>query len=602
MSGKDSVKLYDLRVDCRRRQVTRGGQVLALPKLSYDLLICLLNHHPAVVTTEQLLDEVWGDVVVSDETVKQRISLLRQALGDSGARPRYIESIRGVGYRLIPAPARVSGARPSRRTWPAVAAAAGVLIAILIASLWTGAPASRGLAVLPFEDLSQSGDQSYFSDGMHEELIARLANSTSLAVTSRTSVMPYRDTRRSAGQIADELGVDLIIEGSVRQADGRVLVTVQLIDATEDVHLWSETYERPLSVSNLFDIQREIATSVAGELRTEITEPATPVEDAIPTDSLQAYQDYLLGRYHLLRGNTRDLQRSVRFFEAAIAADPRFAEAHVGLGRAMAFAGTGYGWLAPDDAFPRAESLVGTALQLDPDLADAHSLRADILSWYRWQWEEAEASYLEAVEAGMDGDLGYILMLSVLDRHDEALRMIDALIERYPHDFWVRSNAAWRYLHAGEMDRAIAEAGAAIDIDDGEGDPYEARGWAFIAQGVLDRAIADFERHASMNEGRAIALAPLAYARIVAGDVAGGRALMKEIQDASRHEYIPPSAFAMIHVALDEPDTAFEWLQHALASRSRDLIFLEGNPAWRPIRNDERYAALLAAIGLDAYR
>ena len=605
MFGKDSVTLGDLLVDPQRRLVLRGEETIRLPKLSWDLLACLVHHSPGLVSTEQLLDEVWGDVVVGEETVKQRISLLRQALSDRGEQAKYIESIRGVGYRLIPPVEKVEPVEPTALT-PRLrkATSLAAIIALALVVVWLSSPvfdATPGVqtvAVLPFDDMSASNDQDYFSDGMHEELIARLSRNASLAVTSRTSVLPYKNASMPLSEIAQELGAALVIEGSVRQADGRVRVTVQLIDAAKDHHLWAETYDRPLTVGNLFDIQDDIAGKVATALQAEIGGDAHALTSPLPTNSIAAYDNYLLGRYHLLRGNPQDLSKSLGFYEAAIAADPEFAEAHTGLGRAYAFIGTVYGWLRPDDAFARAEEHVDTALRINPDLADAHALHGDILTWYRWRWQDAETAYLNAIDAGIETDLGFLILLSVLQRHDEVVAQMDELVQRFPRDQWIRSNAAWRFLAAGRLDRAIDEATAAIDISDGHGDAYASRGWAYLHKGELDKAIQDFERNAALYGHAAVPVAQLAFAKITAGNVSEGRALLDEILQTAATRFVPPEAIAQVYVALGETDNAILWLGRAFEARSRGMIFLNVQASWDPIRDDPRFQELLRKMGL----
>jgi len=382
------IQIGDLLLDPRQRSVRRGSETISLA--------------PAVVTMDQLLTEVWGDVVVGDETVKQRVSMLRQSLREGGDEPRYLESVRSIGYRLIPSVSapEPATARSSRNLWlwSAVAIVAALFLAVFLLrnepeddpGVTDDEPWS--VAILPFEDMSPNGDQAYFSDGMHEEIITRLSGIPTLAVTSRTSVLPYRAVDKSITEIATELGVNLIIEGSVRYSDEQLRITIQLIDAVSDEHLWADTYDRPLRVGDIFDIQTDVAEKVAEALQIELNADAA-AEEALPTDSLVAYNNYLLGRYHVHRANSLDLERSIGFFESAIAEAPDFAAAHVGLGQALSFIGTTYGWLPPDEAFVRAEREVDEALRLDPDSIDAYSLRGDILAWYRWNWVGAEDAY-----------------------------------------------------------------------------------------------------------------------------------------------------------------------------------------------------------------
>ncbi len=605
----DTTRIGDLLLDPRQRLLRRGPEKIRLPNLSYRLLLSLVRHAPGIVTTDQLLNEVWGDVVVGDETVKQRVSLLRQALGDSSEKPEYIEVIRGVGYRLVaPVSAAVQEQKHSLRLRYAAIVVLGSL-AIGAAAMWFDRAGEKDvrpgpdipwtLAVLPFEDLSAGGDQAYFSDGIHDEIISRLSKIDMLAVTSRTSVLPYRNAAKNLREIAGELGVKLIIEGSVRHSDDRVRINVQLIDAENDNHLWAQNYDRPLSVSNLFAIQSDVAEQIARALEAELTVEEMDELRQLPTDNLDAYDSYLLGRYHLWRGNPQDLRLSIGFFEEAIAFDSEFARAYLGLGQTLTFVGTSYGWMAPQEAFPLAEQKVAEALGLEPESAEALALRGDILTWYQWRWPEAEEAYRQAIKINEDYVLGYAILLSILNRNDEAVQLIETLISRYPRDHWIRSNAAWRFLSAGDPRRAIAEASFAIEIDDSYGDAFGSRGWAYLAIGEVDHAIQDFKRHMNLQNRSPIALSYLAIAYIRAGNRDDAMSLLDEIRQLESTSFVPPEVFARVYVELGDFDEAFLWLNLAYDARSRGLIFLNANANWDPIRSDPRFQSLRRKMRLD---
>jgi serine/threonine-protein kinase len=600
------IQIGDLRLDPRQRCVWRGEEKIQLPKLSFDLLLCLARHAPAVVPMEQLLTEVWGDVVVSDETVKQRVSMLRQSLRETGDEPKYLESVRSIGYRLIPSVSAAgtadAQASQNRWLWPGVAVIAALA---LVAFLMTGNADKDALetqsrlwsvAVLPFEDMSPNADKAYFSDGMHEEIITQLSHIPTLAVTSRTSVLPYRAANKSVATIAAELDVNLIIEGSVRHSDEEIRITIQLIDATTDEHLWAETYDRPLRVSDIFDIQSDVADKVAAALQIELHTAAAKA--TVPTDSLAAYDNYLLGRYHVHRGNSLDLQLSIEFFEQAISDAPDFAAAHVGLGQALTFVGTDYGWLPPEEPFTRAEQEVNEALRLDPESIEAHSLRGDILTWYRWDWAEAEKAYKVAIEKGARNDLGYMLFLSVQGRHDEATSMIEKAIEAYPRDRWVRSNAAWRFLSAGNYERAIVEANAAIDIDDRYGDAFASRGWAYLSLGNTERALQDLKKNLELNRRSVPSLSAFAIAHYEAGNEEITNRLLEEILATDPVTYASYEDVARVYVTLGDFESAFEWLERGYTARSRGMIFLNEQGSWDPIRNDERFQDLMRRLNM----
>ncbi len=605
-SRNESQMIGDLLLDLNQRLLWRGREKIRLPKLSYELLLALVRHAPGIVSTDQLLTEVWGDVVVGEETVKQRISLLRQALGESIECPAYIESIRGVGYRLVVPVSLAQAKRASAfRFKTTVLAMMGILtLAILAWNLneWRDPVVPKGpwsVAVLPFQDLSAGSDKAYFSDGIHEEIITRLSEVDGLAVTSRTSVLPYRDVQKNLREIARELQVNLIIEGSVRHSGDRVRITVQLIDAVNDNHLWAENYDRPLSVSELFDIQSDVAGQIANALETELIVDEKGTAEELPTDSLKAYDSYLLGRYHLWRANADDLRRSIEFFEEAIAEDADFVQAHIGLGGALTFAGTSYGWLAPKDAFPLAEKQAAQALRIAPNSGEALALRGDILTWYQWNWAEAEVAYQQAMLADHEIFLGYMLLLSALDRNDEALRLTEKSIERYPRDQWVRSNAAWRFLGAGEPQRAIAEANIAIDINDTYGDAFASRGWANLALGNTELALLDFARNVVIQNRSPASLAALAIANVQANDRQEASNLLDEILALRASRFVPPEEIARVYTQLGDFDAAIVWLEQAYVARSRGLMFLNVNASWDPIRSDPRFQDMRQKLGLD---
>ena len=608
------IQIGDLLLDARQRSVRRGAETISLPRLSFDLLLCLARHAPAVVTMDQLLTEVWGEVVVGDETVKQRVSMLRQSLGESGGEPRYLESVRSIGYRLIPTVSmsdqETAPSSGDRWIYPALVPIFTIAAFLLIIFLSIDDPDSKpdiepsddavtswSVAVLPFEDISPDGDQAYFSDGMHEEIITRLSRIPTLAVTSRTSVLPYRAVDKSITAIATELGVNLVIEGSVRYSEEQLRITIQLIDAVADEHLWADTYDRPLRVGDIFDIQTDVAEKVAAALQIELDANAA-AEEVLPTDSLVAYNNYLLGRYHVHRANSQDLKRSIGFFEAAIAEAPDFAAAHVGLGQALSFIGTNYGWLPPDEAFPRAEQEVDEALRLDPDSVAAYSLRGDILAWYRWDWAGAEDAYKTAVDKGADFDLGYILLLSALGRHDEATRMIEYAIEVFPRDRWIRSNAAWRFLSAGDPARAKIEAEMAIAIDDSYGDVYAARGWARASLEDIEGALHDLEKNLELNPQSVAAMSDLAAINYRAGNEERARQILDEILAIDVTTHSSYYSVAYVFLTLGDINSTFEWLERGYDARLRGMMFLNVQSAWDPIRDDIRFQDLIRRLDL----
>ena len=601
--GPTRLVVDDLVVDLGEGTVTRGGQAIDLPELSFRLLAALVRHAPAKVDKDRLIEEVWDGGVVSDETLAQRVRLLRQALGEDSRNPRYITAVRGRGYRLIPdvRPSEPAAAGPiGLRGGLVVAALLAAVVAIGSALYWNAVPQADGssaqagvLAVLPFRDMSESGENRFFADGMHDELLSRLASIDGIAVISRTSVEPYRDSKLSLPDIAAALGADIVMEGSVRVDENRLRITVQLIDAATDEHRWAESYDRELSVQNIFTIQQEVAEQVARAL--ELGQAARRGgSGSLPTESLEAYNLYLLGRYHTFRQSPGDLEQAIALLEQATRIDDGFAEAYAVLGWAWSFLGTEYGRQRPHDVYPRAREAALRALSLDANLADARTLYADILTWYDWDFEAAEREYRKTIELEPLNVLGYALFLSTRERHDEAIAMIEKRLLASPEDTYVRVNAGWRYFHAGRYERAAAAAQAAAQ----HADSASLLGWSRLAEGDRDGAIAAFEADIERQGRGPRQIANLAVANFRAGRFEVGQDLLQELNGMSQAAYVSPALVAVVHFAAGDADEGFRLLGEAVQQRSRDLIFLRVSWILEGYRDDPRYRQLLVQVGL----
>ncbi|MEJ2604884.1 MAG: winged helix-turn-helix domain-containing protein [Gammaproteobacteria bacterium] len=560
------MRIDDIDVDMTSGTVWRDGEVIDLPDLSFRLLAALASHAPALVRKDELIAEVWGDVVVSDETLMQRVRLLRQALGDDSQNPRYVAAVRGRGYRLCadvktgqgPAGTSRSPSRPARIGM--VAAVAALVVLGLAIGLRSGpeAPGISTLAVLPFNDLSQDGRFGYFADGMQEELLSRLARLDEVAVLSRTSAEQYRETTASIPDIARELNATGIIEGSVRINGDQVRITVQLIEGATDRHIWSETYEEQLTVENIFSIQNDVADRIAETLRTEYQREQSDAL-GLPTTDIDAYDLFLLGRYHTFRQTPDELELAVRYLEQAIERDDEFAEAYAALGWAYSFLGSEYGQREPRTVFPRARQAALRALELDDQLADAHSLYADILTWYDWDFELAESEYRRAMALDPLNVLGYALFLSTQGRHEDAIEMVERRLAATPDDEYVRINAGWRYLNADRPKDALRMASRAKTYPDAA----SLRGLSKLALGEVDEAVAIFEEDIRRQGRGHRQLGNLAYAYFRAGNDTRARDLLDELEMETEFPHPTPVLLAAIYFASGDQERGYALLDDA---------------------------------------
>lgn len=603
--SNNHLRILDIDVDIASGTVWRDGEVVDLPDLSFRLLRTLATRAPAMVSKDELIAEVWGDVIVSDETLMQRVRLLRQALGDDSQNPRYIASVRGRGYRLsapVEAGTKGAGSSPpphSRRWQLGMAVAITVLVVLGLAIGLRGGPETptiRTLAVLPFNDLSEDRSFGFFADGMQEELLSRLARLDEVAVLSRTSAEQYRDTTESIPDISRALNANGIIEGSVRVSGDKVRITVQLIEGTTDRHIWAETYEEELTVENIFAIQNDVANRIADTLRVEYQRQQSG-SLGLPTTDVEAYNLYLLGRYHTFRQTPESLDLAVQYLEQAIERDADFAEAHASLGWAYSFLGSEYGRQEPRTVFPRAREAALRALELDDQLADSHSLYADILTWYDWDFELAESEYRRTMALDPLNVLGYALFLSTQGRDDEAIELVERRLEAAPDDDYTQVNAGWRYLNAGRLDDAIRVAASAKSHPDAA----SLLGFSMLARGELAEAIAVFEEDLRRRGRSQTQLGNLAYAYFRAGDESKAQALLDELEGEAEAPYLSPLLFAAIYFASGDEARGYALLNDAVDARARGVIFLNVSRTFADQRDDPRFQAVLERVGLPTH-
>ena len=592
----------DLRVDLEAGIVSRDGQELALPELSLRLLLALLKQAPNRVSKDDLIAEVWQGGVVSDETLTQRVRLLRQALGDSLKQPRYIASVRSFGYRLvapvvadsdIPLPRAVTPT--SRIRWLVAAVLLLCLVAGLAYSRWTPEPSAtqlHSLAVLPLSNLGADDEHDYLVDGIHHELISRLSRIGGLSVISRTSVLPFAGSDLKISEIAQQLDVEHVVEGNVQFNGDQLRVNLQLVDGSNNRSEWSQTFERDFSMEELFEIQSTVAENIALALQLELSGADRQQLVRLPTIDLANYDRYLLGRHHVYQLTQSDLAIAVDLLEQVVAVDPQYAEAWSTLGRAYGFQASGYADTPPSEAYPKALQAAQRALQLDSQLADAHSIHADVLAWFAWDWASAEDEYQKTLALDPANSAGYALFNSVLLRHERATALMESLTSRYPSNGFFRINAAWRYFSARQYQRALAEAA----LSQGQSDALAVRGWALLELGRSAEAIAVFEQDLVIRPNTPATQSNLAVALVRAGQVEAAMPLLEQLRDTAELRYVPATAIAAVYFAMKDADQGFQWLQRAKVERDRGIIFLQVDHAYDGYRDDQRYKQLITEM------
>ncbi len=454
------------------------------------------------------------------------------------------------------------------------------------------------VAVLPFVSLSADPENEYFADGITEDVIAQLSKIRALKVVSRTSVMPFKQHTQGLREIAQQLQVGAVLEGSVRRAGSRVRIVAQLVNADTDQHLWAETYDRELT--DIFAIQSEVALQIVGALRAELS----PVErvriERQPTRDPHAYQLHLQGRHHLIRYTSDSMRKAIEYFERAIAHDPDYAPAFAGIAMALTELGE-MGALPPDDAYPRAQAAAARALAIDSELADAHCTVGYARLVYEFDWTGAETAFKRAIELRPGDADAYDLcgrLCSAQERFEEAIVLQRRAQELDPLAH--RTDVATLLMRAGRYDEAVEAARHAAELAGDDARACSTLGWALFESGQQEEGLARLERAVELSSGNSLWLAQLGQACALAGRTARARELLAQLEAQSRTRYVAPYHLAYIYTGLGEYDKAVACLEQAFQDRGGAVYGVKGSFLFRPLHTHPGFQALLRRMRLPA--
>jgi TolB-like protein/Flp pilus assembly protein TadD len=453
----------------------------------------------------------------------------------------------------------------------------------------------RSLAVLPLDSHSIDPEQDYFADGMTDSLIADLAHIAGLRVVSRTSVMRYKGTHVPLPQIARELNVDAIMEGSVLRAGNRVRITAQLIHAATDSHLWARSYERDWE--DILALQGEVARAVVDEVKVKLTRRERSRLSPVRRVDRAAHEAYLQGIYHFDRG---DLGRGMEFFAQSTTIDPTYAPAWGRIARGYYYLGL-FGVLSPVDAFSRLKEAAWKAQDLDPELAEAYGFRAMASLYYDWNWaatgeELRRALELKPSHAELSHYYGHYLM--VMGRTEEGLAACDHAIELDPFGTILTACLGWHCLFSRQIDQAVAPALRALAMDPNLFWGHLILGWAYEQQERRDDSIASYEKAIDLSGGMVLAQSALGHAFASFGQADDARAVLEQLLERRKSSYVSAYDLAAIHVALGEVDGAFHWMEEAYVEHASFLIHIHWDPRFDGVRDHPRFDAILRRIGL----
>jgi len=456
---------------------------------------------------------------------------------------------------------------------------------------------AKSLAVLPFANLSGNPDNAYFAAGIQDEIITRLAKITELKVISCTSTQRFKGAPDDLPAIAKQLGVANILEGSVQRTTDQLRVNVQLVEAATDAHLWADTFDRKLT--DIFKIESEIAKTVAETLQAKLSGSERNAIAAQPTENTEAHELYLKGRFFWDKRTGDNLKKSIDYFNQAIAADPNYALAYVGLADCYLLL-EDYTGTPAIETYPKAEAFAQHALQLDDSLAEAHTSLAYVYT-NLWQWEQAEEEFKRAIKLNPNYPTAhhwYSLCLLDLGRIDEAKAQIKRAHELDPLSLIIGTTLNYAYFAEGDVNSSIAQCKRVIDLDPNFPRTHEYLGLGYLAQGRNSEAIVEIHKAVELSGRDRRPLRDLGYGYAASGKRAEALTVLKELEENYEKHKAIGQDFAAVYVGLGEKDQAFAWLEKDFQARSGLLAWSRWAPPFDSLRSDPRFADLLRRMGL----
>jgi TolB-like protein/DNA-binding winged helix-turn-helix (wHTH) protein/Tfp pilus assembly protein PilF len=623
------IHFADFEVDLRAGELRKEGVKIRLQEQPFRVLTILLDFAGEVVTREELRSRLWpADTFVDfDHRLAAAISKLRDALDDSAESPRFIETVGRRGYRfLLPvesaeAPADTVGgsqtqaslelpagtSRARESTWPRVALAGGALMLLLVLGFlllrrWrltdSALPHISSIAVLPLENLSNDPEQQYFVEGMTDEIITDLAKLPGIRVISRTSAMQYKNTHKTMPEIARELNVDAVVEGTVLRVGNRVRIRTQLVYAPADRHIWAQAYERDLK--DVLTLQANLAQDIAGEIELKLTSQQRANLATAHTVDPEAHELYFKGRYFWNKRDQEGLTKAIDYFQQAIAKDPTYAAAYAGLADSYALSG-GFNLVPVGQAMPRAQAAAERALELDSNLAEAHASLGLIAPFNDWNWADAERHYERAIELNPNYATahhwyaeGYLMPVG---RADEAIAEIRKAQALDPLSAVIETDLGKELYFVRRYDEALVELRRALELDPNF---VSAHNWisdTLLEKRLYNDAIAELEKTKPFKEER-VYIRQTAYLYARTGRRAEARAALAKSLQLSKGKQVSSGAIALTYAALGEKNESFQWLEKAYTDRSSFMTSLKYWSAFDALRGDPRFADLLRRVGL----
>jgi TolB-like protein/DNA-binding winged helix-turn-helix (wHTH) protein/Tfp pilus assembly protein PilF len=642
------VRFGAFEIDLKASELRKHGMRLKLPEQPFQVLAILLEKPGEVVTRDEFRNRLWqSDTFVDfDHGLNNAVMRLREVLGDSSDHPRFVETLPRRGYRFVahvdesffqpvqPATPSAAEAHPSQPSalplsvgteknvaqespalqrsdrrlalWIAAALAAVILITASLLYFRAhnggspGLSSTTSLVVLPLENLSGDKEQEYFADGMTDELIANLAKIHSLRVISRSTAMAYKGSHKPISQIARELHVDAVMEGTVMRVENRVRITAELVQVSTDRDLWADTYESPMG--DVLALQNRVSSAIVNQIRINLTPEDRERLARNPAVAPEAYENYLKGRFYWNKRSDQNLDKAIGYFEQATHQDSHYALAYAALADCYSITGaTIFGTMPVSEAAPKARDAAQRALDLDPTLAEAATALATLKFNYDWDWSGAEQEFQHAIQLNPNYATAYqrySLYLMAMGRIQDSFEQINKARAVDPLSISINFSLGWRLYMARQYNRAIEQLHNTLEMDPSYELPHLVVGQAYEQTGQFDLAIPELRKAAELSREAPLMVSALAHAYARAGNKEEAEKLLANLTLQSKKQYVSPYYLAIVYVGLGENEKAMDWLEKAFTDRSNGLVFMRVEPELDHLRSNPRFIALLQRLKL----
>jgi TolB-like protein/DNA-binding winged helix-turn-helix (wHTH) protein/Tfp pilus assembly protein PilF len=620
-------------MDLPAGELRKHGLKIRIQEQPFQVLAMLVQNAGKVVTREHLQKKLWpADTFVDfDHGLNKAINKIREALSDSAESPRYVETLSRRGYRFhaevkdadTPVRSPELPTQPSEEVrdrldvagklavpkqllrshaWKISAFALLALMASLatwrLHSLTHGPPVIRSLAVLPLESLSSEASQDYFADGMTDELISDLGQISALRVISRTSVMTYKHARKPLPQIARELNVDAVVEGTVLRSGDQVRITAQLIEAATDKHLWSHSYEGELR--DTLTLQNKVASAIADQIRINLNPQEQAALKNARVVNPEAYKSYLKGRYFWNKRTADGLKAALAYFNQAVDEDPKYAQAYSGLADTYALLGDWqYAVMPSKEALPKAKAAAVKALELDSSLSEAHTSLGYCLRSFDWDFDSAGKEFRRAIEINPSYATAHhwnAMNLGLLGRHKEALAEMKKAVSLDPLSLIINSDLAEFLLLTHSYDESVKQSRKIIEMDPNFAIGHKQLGDAYLLTKMDKEAVAELQKAVRLSGGSPICIAELARAYVTSGNRNEAVRLLSDLEKNSNASFSDAPQIAMIYASMGDNEQAMHWLKRAYEARFNPSILLRSG--FDSLRSDPRFEDFMRRVGL----